>query len=256
MSNGNRKGAGAPRGNRNAQTHGCRSATFVARRRAARDLIRASKEMAKWMSVMVDAGVDPNAHPELFEALAAQSHLSLRKLEDTRIAKELTNDQNFPDESTKSAAYRETRDEIHLVQPDAVAVPAGRLPGEEPFGVGGHRFVAVRSGEEPRGLQHLYGPSGICRNLGLRRHRRERAITRNGYGIMPSPNIIAAGLARRTKDVGLVVLGNSIALYNPPVRVGGGGSRCSIAFRAGGWSRAFLSARRWTRTSAMARSRR
>jgi alkanesulfonate monooxygenase SsuD/methylene tetrahydromethanopterin reductase-like flavin-dependent oxidoreductase (luciferase family) len=41
----------------------------------------------------------------------------------------------------------------------------------------------------------------------------------NGYGIMPSPNIIAAGLARRTKDVGLVVLGNSIALYNPPIRV-------------------------------------
>jgi alkanesulfonate monooxygenase SsuD/methylene tetrahydromethanopterin reductase-like flavin-dependent oxidoreductase (luciferase family) len=41
----------------------------------------------------------------------------------------------------------------------------------------------------------------------------------NGYGIMPSPNIIAAGLARRTKDVAIVVLGNSIALYNPPVRV-------------------------------------
>jgi alkanesulfonate monooxygenase SsuD/methylene tetrahydromethanopterin reductase-like flavin-dependent oxidoreductase (luciferase family) len=41
----------------------------------------------------------------------------------------------------------------------------------------------------------------------------------NGYGIMPSPNIISAGLARRTKDVALVVLGNSIALYNPPVRV-------------------------------------
>jgi alkanesulfonate monooxygenase SsuD/methylene tetrahydromethanopterin reductase-like flavin-dependent oxidoreductase (luciferase family) len=41
----------------------------------------------------------------------------------------------------------------------------------------------------------------------------------NGYGIMPSPNIIAAGLARRTKDPAIVVLGNSIALYNPPVRV-------------------------------------
>jgi alkanesulfonate monooxygenase SsuD/methylene tetrahydromethanopterin reductase-like flavin-dependent oxidoreductase (luciferase family) len=41
----------------------------------------------------------------------------------------------------------------------------------------------------------------------------------NGYGIMPSPNIISAGLARRTSDVALVVLGNSIALYNPPVRV-------------------------------------
>jgi alkanesulfonate monooxygenase SsuD/methylene tetrahydromethanopterin reductase-like flavin-dependent oxidoreductase (luciferase family) len=41
----------------------------------------------------------------------------------------------------------------------------------------------------------------------------------NGYGIMPSPNLIAAGLARRTKDAAIVVLGNSIALYNPPVRV-------------------------------------
>ena len=41
----------------------------------------------------------------------------------------------------------------------------------------------------------------------------------NGYGIMPSPNIIAAGLARRTKDAAVVVLGNSIALYNPPIRV-------------------------------------
>ncbi|MDB5462469.1 MAG: luciferase family protein [Phenylobacterium sp.] len=41
----------------------------------------------------------------------------------------------------------------------------------------------------------------------------------NGYGIMPSPNLIAAGLARRAKDAAIVVLGNSIALYNPPVRV-------------------------------------
>ncbi len=41
----------------------------------------------------------------------------------------------------------------------------------------------------------------------------------NAYGMMPSPNIIAAGLARRTSNAALVVLGNSIALYNPPVRV-------------------------------------
>src|ERR1700749_3807570 len=172
---GNRKGAGAPKGNRNARTHGMRSAVFVARRRAARDLIRASKEFANGTCVMVDAGVDPNAHCELFEALVAQSRLSLRKLEGARIAKGLTNDQNFPEQSTKSAEYRETRDEIHLVQPDAVAVSAGRLPGEEPLGVGGYRLVAVRSGEESRGLQHLYGPSGIRVHAGLRRYRRERA---------------------------------------------------------------------------------
>jgi alkanesulfonate monooxygenase SsuD/methylene tetrahydromethanopterin reductase-like flavin-dependent oxidoreductase (luciferase family) len=41
----------------------------------------------------------------------------------------------------------------------------------------------------------------------------------NAYGYMPSPNIMAASLARRTRDVALVVLGNSIALYNPPIRV-------------------------------------
>jgi alkanesulfonate monooxygenase SsuD/methylene tetrahydromethanopterin reductase-like flavin-dependent oxidoreductase (luciferase family) len=41
----------------------------------------------------------------------------------------------------------------------------------------------------------------------------------NGYGIMPSPNIIAGGLARRTSKAAIAVIGNSIALYNPPIRV-------------------------------------
>ena len=41
----------------------------------------------------------------------------------------------------------------------------------------------------------------------------------NAYGLMPSPNIIAAGLARRTRDAAIVVMGNSLALYNPPTRV-------------------------------------
>ena len=41
----------------------------------------------------------------------------------------------------------------------------------------------------------------------------------NAYGMMPSPNIMAAALARRTSRAALVVLGNSIALYNPPIRV-------------------------------------
>ena len=34
----------------------------------------------------------------------------------------------------------------------------------------------------------------------------------NGYGIMPSPNIIAASLARRTSNAAIAVIGNSIAL--------------------------------------------
>jgi alkanesulfonate monooxygenase SsuD/methylene tetrahydromethanopterin reductase-like flavin-dependent oxidoreductase (luciferase family) len=41
----------------------------------------------------------------------------------------------------------------------------------------------------------------------------------NGYGLMPSPNLIASALSRRTTDTALCVLGNSLALYNPPTRV-------------------------------------
>src|SRR5438046_1177406 len=41
----------------------------------------------------------------------------------------------------------------------------------------------------------------------------------NGYGLMPSPNLVASALARRTTDTAICVLGNSLALYNPPTRV-------------------------------------
>jgi alkanesulfonate monooxygenase SsuD/methylene tetrahydromethanopterin reductase-like flavin-dependent oxidoreductase (luciferase family) len=41
----------------------------------------------------------------------------------------------------------------------------------------------------------------------------------NGYGLMPSPNIIAATLTRRTSRAAICVIGNSIAGYNPPIRV-------------------------------------
>jgi alkanesulfonate monooxygenase SsuD/methylene tetrahydromethanopterin reductase-like flavin-dependent oxidoreductase (luciferase family) len=41
----------------------------------------------------------------------------------------------------------------------------------------------------------------------------------NAYGLMPSPNLVAASLARRTRDAAIVVMGDSLALYNPPTRV-------------------------------------
>ncbi|MSP68146.1 MAG: LLM class flavin-dependent oxidoreductase [Alphaproteobacteria bacterium] len=41
----------------------------------------------------------------------------------------------------------------------------------------------------------------------------------NAYGMMPSPNLMAAALARRTSRAAIVVMGDSIALYNPPIRV-------------------------------------
>ncbi len=41
----------------------------------------------------------------------------------------------------------------------------------------------------------------------------------NAYGLMPSPNIIAACLAQRTSRVKILILGNALPLYDHPLRV-------------------------------------
>ncbi len=40
----------------------------------------------------------------------------------------------------------------------------------------------------------------------------------NAYGLMPLPNLMAAALTRRTSKAAIVLLGNSLAAYNPPIR--------------------------------------
>ena len=41
----------------------------------------------------------------------------------------------------------------------------------------------------------------------------------SAYGTMPSPNLMAAILARQTKRIKIAVVGNALPLYNPPTRV-------------------------------------
>jgi alkanesulfonate monooxygenase SsuD/methylene tetrahydromethanopterin reductase-like flavin-dependent oxidoreductase (luciferase family) len=41
----------------------------------------------------------------------------------------------------------------------------------------------------------------------------------NAYGTMPSPNLMAAILARQTQRIKIAVVGNALPLYNPPTRV-------------------------------------
>jgi alkanesulfonate monooxygenase SsuD/methylene tetrahydromethanopterin reductase-like flavin-dependent oxidoreductase (luciferase family) len=41
----------------------------------------------------------------------------------------------------------------------------------------------------------------------------------NAYGLMPSPNLIAAALTQRTSRCQIAVIGNALPLYNPPLRV-------------------------------------
>ena len=49
--------------------------------------------------------------------------------------------------------------------------------------------------------------------LGINEHHQ------NAYGFSTSPNLIGSILARRKSDAALVVLGNTLPLYNPPIRV-------------------------------------
>src|SRR5271165_1176919 len=41
----------------------------------------------------------------------------------------------------------------------------------------------------------------------------------NGYGLMPSPNLMAAALTRRTSQARIMVLGNAIGIRGNPLRV-------------------------------------
>jgi alkanesulfonate monooxygenase SsuD/methylene tetrahydromethanopterin reductase-like flavin-dependent oxidoreductase (luciferase family) len=41
----------------------------------------------------------------------------------------------------------------------------------------------------------------------------------NAYGLMPSPNLIAAALTQRTERIRIAVVGNALPLYDPPTRV-------------------------------------
>jgi alkanesulfonate monooxygenase SsuD/methylene tetrahydromethanopterin reductase-like flavin-dependent oxidoreductase (luciferase family) len=41
----------------------------------------------------------------------------------------------------------------------------------------------------------------------------------SAHGLMPSPNLFAAMLARRTQRIKIAVVGNALPLYDPPLRV-------------------------------------
>jgi alkanesulfonate monooxygenase SsuD/methylene tetrahydromethanopterin reductase-like flavin-dependent oxidoreductase (luciferase family) len=58
-------------------------------------------------------------------------------------------------------------------------------------------------------LAERLGFDGVCVN----EHHQ------NAYGLMPSPNLFAATLARRTSRIKIAVVGDALPLYNPPTRV-------------------------------------
>ena len=94
-----------------------------------------------------------------------------------------------------------------MTSPSVSAAPGWTFPTRISTPTAGGRCTASTWRE----LQHAdrVGFDGICVN----EHHS------NAYGLMPSPNIMAAILSRTTSRSALIVLGNSIALYQPPLRV-------------------------------------
>src|SRR5580698_1480129 len=109
---GNGIGAGAPKGNRNALRHGRRGREYIETRRVLRKFCRDARAIAKLVTDTLKAGARPD--PAALRPLVQDALLSLRK---PGIAKPLTIHQD--------CAGQERDHEIHLVQPDAVALSAG-----------------------------------------------------------------------------------------------------------------------------------
>ena len=112
------------------------------------------------------------------------------------------------------------RHEVDLLPSDAVPGPTGRLRGalRERLGHPAERR-ALRSGKvaqyykwnlDELELADRLGYDGI----GVNEHHQ------NAYGFMASPNLMAAAVARRTpNNSAILVLGNTLALYQPALRV-------------------------------------
>ena len=96
---------------------------------------------------------------------------------------------------------------------------AGRFPGEEPLGLGRHRPDSCSTRKSHEVYNTYMDLLEYADDARLRRHRRERAPPERLRHHAVAQHHRRGALARRTKDAALVVLGNSIALYNPPVRV-------------------------------------
>src|ERR1700722_7207851 len=65
---------------------------------------------------------------------------------------------------SRSGLARGGWDALYLVQPDALAPPAGGFPREISVGLGRHPQFAIRPGARARGLQRLSRPARICRD--------------------------------------------------------------------------------------------
>jgi len=94
------------------------------------------------------------------------------------------------------ADFDETHDSAWIWVPNSLYDPA---KGAELY----HEYINTLA------LAEELGFDGICVN----EHHQ------TAYGLMPSPNLIAAALTQRTKRCKIAVIGNALPLYNPPQRV-------------------------------------
>ena len=145
--------------------------------------------------------------------------------------------------------------EVHLVQSDALAAPARRLPREVSVGVGRYSQLALRSAKGTRALQHLPRRARVCRGVRLRRDWRQRAPRqRVRTDALPQPH----GGGPRAAHVAICAWWCWATPSRCTTRrfAWPKSSQCSTSFPEAACWPASRSARRWTPTTATARYRR
>ena len=110
-------------------------------------------------------------------------------------------------------------DEVQLLPPDALPVPAGRLRRALRVDVARLPERQLRPARSATGSTTATSTSSSTPSrlgfdgIAVNEHHQ------TAYGMMPSPNIMAAALARRTSRAKIMVLGNAIPIRGNPLRV-------------------------------------
>src|SRR5262249_16242451 len=118
--------------------------------------------------------------------------------------------------STASSTCGSRRDESLHVSSHALRLFGHELHRQVSRRLGGLAEQLFRSEERARALQPLSRRARARGRARLRRHFGQRAPP-DAYGLMPSPVVMAAALARRTKNAKIAILGNAFCLREHPL---------------------------------------
>ena len=119
----------------------------------------------------------------------------------------------------RHTARTESAGEVQLLPPDAVPVPAGRLRRDSTPRRRSRSRTSTSTRSSARSSTTATWTSSSTPTSSASTGSCVNEHHQNAYGLMPSPNIMAAALARRTERAKIMVLGNAIGIRGNPLRV-------------------------------------